>query len=137
MNTTPIHWHAKGRLYRAFVSLPQAMCPAGEPLHERTVFFDGPRENPGEYLETLLAHAWHADTVGWCEDGHIYNLQSAASLVDEGLSDDANARLLETSLGGPQRIGYADPARTDFFAAPLLKAQLLALQQRVCQGVTA
>ena len=129
---TPLIPHlARGRLYRAIVSLPVAMCPRGEPLHERIVFFDGPRENPGEFLETLLAHAWHVDTLDWCADGCIYNLRPAQELIDEGLSDDVNARLLETSWGGAERIGYARPERTDLLVAPLMKARLLELQARV------
>lgn len=132
--TKPLHWQTRGRLYRAIVSLPPGLCPPGEPLHERIVFFDGPRQNAGEYLETLLAHAWHVDTIGWHEDGAIYNLQPATDLVDEGLSEDRDARLLETGWGGDAPIHYADPARTDVFAAPLLRAQLLALLARVHEG---
>lgn len=126
-----IHLQARGRLYRAIVSLPPGLCPPGEPLHERIVFFDGPRQNAGEYLETLLAHAWHVDTIGWCEDGAIYNLQSAAELTEEGLSEHLDYRLLETGWGGDAPIHYADPARTDFFVAPQLKRRLLDLQARV------
>lgn len=113
-----IHHMARGRLYRAIVSLPEAMCPRGEPLHERIVFFDGPRENPHEFLQTLLGHAWHVDTLDWLDNGCIYNLTSAHDLVEEGMSDDLNARLLETSWGGEPRIGYAAAERTDFFVAP-------------------
>lgn len=127
----PVHWHAHNTLYRAIVSLPQALCPRDEPLHERIVFFDGPRKNPGEYLETLLAHAWHTDTIGWCHDGLIYNLQSAAELVEQGLSEDRNARLLETGWGGPEGISYAEAPRTDFFVAPELRKKLYLLQTQV------
>ena len=129
--TTPHHWKAKKRLYRAIVTLPQSMCPEGEMLHERIVLFDGPESNPGEYLETLLAHAWHADTFGWSNDGSIYNLQSAAELVESGLSEDLNARLFETSWGGEERIGYASSSRVDLFVAPTLKDALLETLGRV------
>lgn len=128
-----IHHMARGRLYRAIASLPAALCPRDEPLHERVVFFDGPRENPGEYLETLLGHAWHVDTLGWCADGYIYNLQSAADLIEEGVSDDRNARLLETGWGGDAPIHYADQARTDFFVAPVMQARLRELHAQVCK----
>ena len=120
----PVRYLAQKELYRAIVSLPAALCPRDEPLHERIVFFDGPRENPGEYLETLLAHAWHVDTIGWWTDGVIYNLASAAELTLENVSTDMDARLFELSWGGPERIGYADPARVDLFVAPRLKARL-------------
>ncbi len=129
--STPHHWQAKKRLYRAIVTLPQSMCPKGEPLHERIVLFDGPETNPGEYLETLLAHAWHADTFGWSNDGSIYSLQSAAQLVEEGLSEDLNARLFETGWGGAEPIGYANGSRVDLFVAPILKAALLETLARV------
>lgn len=129
-----IHHMARGRLYRAIVSLPDALCPRGELLHERIVFFDGPRENAGPYLETLLAHAWHVDTIDWCEDGHIYNLRSAHDLIEEGASDDMNARLLGTSWGGQEGIGYAAPERTDFFVAPAMRARLAELQAQVARN---
>ena len=129
--TTPHHWKAKKRLYRAIVTLPQSMCLKGETLHERIVLFYCPESNPGEYLETLLAHAWHADTFGWSNDGSIYNLQSAAELVESGLSEDLNARLFETSWGGEERIGYASSSRVDLFVAPTLKDALLETLGRV------
>lgn len=129
--TTPLHWRAKNRLYRAIVTLPQSMRPKGETLHERIVLFYCPASNPGEYLETLLAHAWHADTFGWSNDGRIYNLRSAEELVESGLSEDLNARLFETSWGGEERIGYASSSRVDLFVAPTLKDALLETLGRV------
>lgn len=132
---TPIYLQAHNRLYRAIVSLPDGLCPPDEPLHERIVFFDCPRDNhPGRFLQELLTKVWNTSTFGWIDCGLIYNLQSGYQLTEEGMSDDLDARLLETGWGGEQRITYADPARTDFFVAPALRAQLLALQARVSQG---
>lgn len=118
------HILANGRLYRAIVSLPEGMCPKGEPLHERIVFFDGPCTQPVEHLETLLAHAWNTQTTGWAEDGFIYNVEPAFDLIEQGVSADLDARLFELSWGGPEGVGYADPARVDLFLAPVLKARL-------------
>jgi len=127
-----------GRLYRAIVSLPPELCPLDEPLHERIVFFDGPRTDPADHLETLLAHAWNIQTTGWAEAGFIYNISPAFDLTQEGLSEDPGARLFELSWGGPEGIGYADPARVDLFVAPVLKARLQAnLEQLPKKAATA
>lgn len=118
------HLMARGRLYRAIVSLPHELCPRNEPLHERIVFFEGPFTDPAGHLETLLAHVWNIETTGWAEDGYIYNISPAFNLTEEGASEIPGARLFELSWGGPEGIGYADPARVDLFVAPMLKACL-------------
>lgn len=120
----PAHHLARQRLTRAIVSLPAHLCPKGEPLHERVIFFDAPRVKPAEYLHTLLSHAWHTDVSAWPCDS-IYNLQSAAALVEEGVSEDVDARLFEVGWGGPEGVTFADPARVDLFVSPVLKARLL------------
>lgn len=120
------HTLANGRLYRAIVSLPQNMCPKGETLHERIVFFDGPIQEAGGYLEKLLAHAWHIDTADWCVNGNIYNIDPAFDLIEQGEGADLDVRLFEIGWGGPQDVVYADPARVDLFVAPMLKARLQA-----------
>lgn len=119
------HLLAHGRLYRAHVSLPQALCPIGEPLHERTVFFDAPHSDPAAHLEKLLALAWNVPTTDWAEQGHIYNVTPACDLAEEGLSEDHDQRLFETSWGGLEHMGFAQPDRVDIFAAPKLKRRLL------------
>lgn len=129
---TPAHYAARGRLYRAIVSLPQSLLPRDEPLHERIVFFDGPRdEREHEHLEALLRHAWNIDTSGWSEQGYIYNVQSAYGLTEQNESADLDARLFELSWGGPEGIGYANPDRVDLFVNPVLKARLLAVLNRL------
>jgi hypothetical protein len=61
-HTFPAHYQAHGRLYRAIVSLPDAMCERDRPLQKRWVFFDCPgNTNPGERLEALLALAWNIE----------------------------------------------------------------------------
>src|SRR3989344_6100072 len=58
---------AHGRLYRAIVLLPDAMCARDSPLQERWVFFDCPAATrPGIHLEALLSMAWNVSTTGWC-----------------------------------------------------------------------
>ena len=124
---TPAHHLARQRLHRAIVSLPTKLCPKDEPLHERIVFFDGPRSNAGEFLETLLAQVWHVNTDSWRIDGEIYNIQSADDLIAENVSDDTDKRLFEVSWGGPDGTTFANPDRVDIFTAPILKARLQAV----------
>lgn len=65
MPTMSINALATGTLYRAFVTLPVALCPLGTTYDERTVFFEAPRgSDEAAHLEQLLArtvvrrHAW-------------------------------------------------------------------------------
>lgn len=136
---SPVHYAAQGRLYRAIVSLPERLCPPDEPLHERIVFFDGPRtpDCAGAYLESLLFQAWGVGTANWCEDGLIYNIQSAQDLIEQNESEDLDCRLFEMSWGGPEGVGYAHPNRVDIFAAPVLKARLQAALDRAVQASVA
>ncbi|SFE88373.1 hypothetical protein [Paracidovorax wautersii] len=123
---TPAYLLAHGRLYRAIVSLPRELCPADEPLHERVVFFDGPRRlNPDAHLEKLLCVAWNITTFDWAANGHIYNVTPAVELIEGGQSEDHAQRLFETSWGGLKSIGYAQADRIDIFAAPELKRRLM------------
>lgn len=124
--TAPAHHLARGRLMRAIVGLPAHLCPKGEPLHERIVFFDAPRVNPGDYLQTLLSHAWHTNVSAWPCDS-FYNVQAASALVEEGVSDNVDARLFEVGWGGPEGVTFADPARVELFVSPVLKARLQAV----------
>ena len=115
----------RGRLYRAIVSLPEVMCPAGETHHERIVFFTMTSEataGQAEYLQGLLSHVWHipAHTL---ENG-IYNITTESALAWDGVSQDSDARLFETGWGGPDGVTYADPVRVDFLVAPALKLRL-------------
>lgn len=128
---TQAHYAARGRLYRAIVSLPQSLLPHDEPLHERIVIFDGPRENWHGHLHTLLAHAWNTDTIDWCGDGYVYNVTSAYDLTEQNESADIDARLFELSWGMHDGIGYAAPDRVDLFVNPVLKARLLAVLNRL------
>jgi hypothetical protein len=132
------HTLANGRLYRAIVSLPLRMCPKGETFHERIVFFDGPIQEAGDYLEELLAHAWHIDTAGWCRNGDIYNIDPAFELIEQGEGADLDVRLFEIGWGGPEGVIYADPEHVDLFVAPMLKARLQAalaqISGRVVEG---
>lgn len=115
----------RGRLFRAIVSLPEAMCPADETMHERIVFFTAPAAaDPGEHLESLLSKVWNVMALGWCDDGHIYNITTESALAWDGVSQDSDARLFETACGGPDGVTYADPARVDFLVAPALKLRL-------------
>ena len=134
----PAYYAAQGRLYRAIVSLPQRLCPRDEPLHERIVFFDGPKqEHAATYLCDLLALAWGVDTTHWCEDGLIYNIQSAPELVEQNESANIDARLFEMGWGGPEGVVYADPDRVDLLVAPVLKARLQSvLGQLAREGLT-
>lgn len=122
-----------GRLYRAFVSLPNHM--ANGSLEERVVFFESQTEQAtGEYLEALLEKVWCVDTKGWCEDGFIYNIYSARELHEQSL-DDANGpsdlMLFETGAGGtgieaigPNRTHYAQADTVDMFVTPRVARRL-------------
>lgn len=130
----------RGRLYRAIVSLPEALCPAGETMHERIVFFTAPAGCPssGQYLENLLSHVWNVEPCGWCDDGHIYNITTESALAWDGVSQDSDARLFETGWGGPDGVTYADPIQVDFLVAPALKLRLqTALDNMVAKGSAA
>jgi len=125
----PAHTLAHGRLYRAIVLLPDAMCERHSPLQERWVFFDCPAATrPGIHLEALLSMAWNVSTTGWCEHGIVYDIKEASDLIAQGDADDDTA-LFERSYGpaGTDHVGHHD---VDFFCSPRVRARLeLALLQ--------
>ena len=125
----PAHTLAHGRLYRAIVLLPDAMCERHSPLQERWVFFDCPTgEIPHPCIEALLALAWNVSTTGWCDRGLIYGITEASDLIAQGDADDDTA-LFERSYGpaGTDHVGHHD---VDFFCSPRVRARLeLALLQ--------
>lgn len=127
--TPPAHYQAHGRLFRAIVSLPDAMCERDRPLQERWVFFDCPGDTPpGDRLEALLALAWNTDTTSWCDRGLIYNVSEASELIAQGDADDDTA-LFECEWGsdGTKHVPLND---VDFFCTPRVRARLeLALLQ--------
>ncbi|MCW5257374.1 hypothetical protein D8B23_18740 [Verminephrobacter aporrectodeae subsp. tuberculatae] len=130
----PIHDLVQGQLYRAIVSLPEALCPPGQPLHERIVFFETPhrQSKAAAHLQALLTLAWGQDTSAWVEHGQIYGIETAAELQDTGLSAHPEARLFEMGTDSENRIRYADPARIDLYTtAPVqtrLRARLIGLR---------
>lgn len=121
------------RLYRAIVSLPQHMTNGS--FEERIVFFESRIDkNVGAYLESLLEKVWCIDTAGWCEDGYIYNINSARELHEQSSNDSAgpsDLMLFETGSGGvgiqaigPNRTHYAQADVVDFFVTPRVARRL-------------
>ena len=125
----PAHYQAHGRLYRAIVSLPASMCERDRPLQERWVFFDCPTDDmPHGRIEALLALAWNISTLGWCDNGLIYNITEARELIAQNDADDDTA-LFECEWGseGTKHVPLHD---VDFFCTPRVRARLeLALLQ--------
>lgn len=128
----PVTLAGNARLYRAIVSLPQHM--ASEALDERIVFFESKTESGvGAYLEELLAKVWCVDTKGWCEDGYIYNINSARELHDQSFNNGgpSDLMLFETGSGGngieaigPNRTHYAQADTVDMFVTPRVSRRL-------------
>lgn len=119
----PAYYQAHGRLYRAIVSLPEHMCEAGRPLQERWVFFDCPAsEDPGAWLERLLALAWNINTTGWGASGCIYNVQHARELIAQNDADDDTA-LFECAWGS-EGTQHVEPHEVDYFCTPRVRARL-------------
>lgn len=121
------------RLYRAIVSLPQQM--ANGSFDERIVFFESKTEaGVGAHLESLLEKVWCIDTKGWCEDGYIYNINSARELHEQSNNDSAGPNdlmLFETGTGGvgihaigPNRTHYAQADVVDMFVTPRVARRL-------------
>lgn len=121
------------RLYRAIVSLPQSM--ASGPFEERIVFFESKSDQSvGAYLESLLERVWCVDTKGWCEDGFIYNINSARELHESSFNDErgpSDLMLFETGAGGdgieaigPNRTHYAQADGVDLFVTPRVARRL-------------
>lgn len=105
------------RLYRAFVSQENWRRP------ELTVFVEaGSREAAARKIVAAIAVVEYRKPEGEIAE-RIYNLSSAAELVDENISDDHAARLFETGWSGGEvtcwvrapLVLLADPA-------PLLRA---------------
>lgn len=128
----PVTLAGNARLYRAIVCLPQHM--ASEALDERIVFFESNTEQGvGAYLEDLLAMVWCVDTQGWCEDGYIYNINSARELHAQAFNDGelSDLMLFETGAGGegieaigPNRTHYARADSVDMFVTPRVARRL-------------
>lgn len=128
----PVTLAGNARLYRAIVSLPHHM--ASEALDERIVFFESKTEQGvGAHLEALLAMAWCVDTKGWCEDGFIYNINSARELHEQSFNDGERSDLMlfETGAGGkgieaigPNRTHYARADSVDMFVTPRVAKRL-------------
>lgn len=129
----PVTLAGNGRLYRAIVSLPKEM--SSEALEERVVFFEVKSgESAGRYLESLLEKVWCIDTKDWCEDGHIYNVNSAIELHGYSLGDNGGPNdlmLFETGGGGngieaigPNRTHYAQADAVDMFVTPRVARRL-------------
>jgi hypothetical protein len=121
------------RVYRAIVSLPENMTSGT--FEERIVFFESKTEQSvGAHLEALLEKVWCVDTKGWCEDGHIYNINSARELHEQSLNDTAepsDLMLFETGAGGkgieaigPNRTHYAQADVVDMFVTPRVARRL-------------
>lgn len=121
------------RLYRAIVSLPERMTNGR--LEERVVFFESQtEEGVGAHLEALLEKVWCVDTKGWCEDGYIYNVNSARELHEQSVNDTNGPNdlmLFETGAGGngieaigPNRTHYAQADVVDMFVTPRISRRL-------------
>ncbi|MCW5319660.1 hypothetical protein D5039_00220 [Verminephrobacter aporrectodeae subsp. tuberculatae] len=121
---------AKGQLYRAFVNVPESMCPDGQPQHERVVFFETPRDgNASVFLQALLAHAWVQDTSDWVKHGYIHGIELAYHLECYGFSENRDVRVFELGTGrkdGVRQDGvrYVNPAQVDLFVAPQVQIRL-------------
>lgn len=121
-------------VYRAIVSLPDALCLPEHPLAERIVFFEAqpPRGNP-EILEELLRSVWHIDTTNWVRDGLIYNVYAAVDLIRERVEDGVPHAhsLFDIGGGGPPNprlvdgVLYARADVVDLFVRPQTHAALL------------
>lgn len=127
----PAHYAAHGRLYRAIVTLPEAMCSRHRPFQERWVFFDCPKDvHPSARLEQLLALAWNVETKGWADIGSIYNITSARELIEENDGDDDTA-LFECAWGGIEGVQYVAPEDVDCLVPPTVRARLEAAMARI------
>jgi len=141
--SVPITALGNGVLHRAIVSLPQHMTERDRPLQERIVFFEVPASHrsrgaftssgSGEHLERLLATAWCIDTTNWCENGYLYNINTAQELYGNAFGHEATGelRLFETGCGGetfpaigPGRIHYARAGDVDLFVPPRVVTRL-------------
>lgn len=129
--TFPAHHAAHGRLYRAIVTLPEAMCSRHLAFQERWVFFDCPNAvPPTERLELLLALAWNVDTAGWTAIGSIYNVTSARDLIEENDGHDDTA-LFECAWGGAEGVQHVSRDDVDLFVPPTVRERLEAAMTRI------
>lgn len=129
----PATLSGNARLYRAIVTLPQHMASGA--FEERIVFFESKSDqSAGLCLESLLEKVWCVDTKGWCEDGCIYNINSARELHESSLNDEgkpSDLMLFETGAGGngieaigPNRTHYAQADMVDMFVTPRVARRL-------------
>ena len=128
----PVVALGNGALYRAIVSLPERMAESNRHLQERIVFFEASRlTDPCSRLEKLLALAWCINTEGWCEQGCIYDIETAEDLLGSSYAavDTGELRLLEIGAGGDEAIGpdqvhYARAPEVDLFVTPRVATRL-------------
>ncbi|MCW5319659.1 hypothetical protein D5039_00215 [Verminephrobacter aporrectodeae subsp. tuberculatae] len=119
-----IHHMSEGLLGRAFVTLPEHMCPDGQP-HERVVFFEAPsQDNAFVFLQTLLAHTWSQETSNWVKDGHIHGVTTMCFLLYSGLSENRDFRFFELDSDPKNGVRYANPAQVDLFVTPKVQTRL-------------
>ncbi|WP_139143928.1 MULTISPECIES: hypothetical protein [unclassified Janthinobacterium] len=129
----PATFAGNGRLYRGIVSLPNHMTNGA--FEERIVFFESKTEQAvGAHLEALLEKVWCVDTKGWCDDGMIYNINSARELHEQSLNETngpSDLMLFETGAGGtgieaigPNRTHYAQADTVDMFVTPRVARRL-------------
>ncbi|MCW5323714.1 hypothetical protein D5039_21990 [Verminephrobacter aporrectodeae subsp. tuberculatae] len=126
----PIHLLTEGELFRAFVTLPEHMCPDGQPRHERVVFFEVfNKSNALIYLQPLLAHAWVQDTSDWVKHGYIHGIELVRTRQYNGLSENRDVRVFELDSNHKDCIRrdgvyYANPAQVDLFTSPKVQIRL-------------
>jgi hypothetical protein len=133
---TPITALASGILHRAIVTPPQRMRERGQSMQDRVVFFEAPiGVNAGQHLEALLKSAWCVDTAHWCEDGYIYNIDTARERLREhyssGSDENPELRIFEVGCGGdgptavgPDLVHYARAKDVDLFVCPRVASRL-------------
>jgi hypothetical protein len=122
-------------VYRAIVSLSDALTSRDRPLEERIVFFEAdPPRRAHETLTELLRTVWRVDTTDWVRDGLIYNVCSAVELIGERAAEGLPPvhALFERASGGDgsdplmvDRVRYARLHEVDLFVRPQAYQALL------------
>jgi hypothetical protein len=122
-------------LYRAVVSVPDALSTRERPLEDRFVFFEGdPPRRPVEALTDVLRSVWRVDTTDWSHNGAIYNVYSAIELIRDRVEDGIPPAHALFDIGGggdgfdPRLVDgvrYARMNEVDLFVRPQARHALL------------